>query len=297
MAKSRIQIARPDIIRYFDDLPTKVLHHADLARILREQRGFWRLTLGTSTAAFIHFLKDSGKLSIFEFLFPSPYKKKTVYAWGAVPFYEVVLGISPRCYFSHYSAVKIHGLTEQTPKTFYINEEQRLESWLAGELTQTTIDAAFRRPVRVTSRVAETDDYRVVFLNGKNTADLGVIEEDLNGTGRERFGRVRVTNIERTLIDITVRPVYAGGVSEVIKAFTLARERVSVNRLSAMLKKLAFIYPYHQAIGFYLERAGYRSSSLDLLRKLPREFDFYLEHNLKDKTYVKEWRLFIPKWF
>ena len=105
-----------------------------------------------------------------------------------------------------------------------------------------------------------------------------------------------MTNVERTLIDITVRPVYSGGVSEVLKAFTLAREHISVNRLAAMLKKLAFIYPYHQVVGFYLERAGYRSSSLDLFRSMPREFDFYLEHNLKEKTYVKEWRLFIPKW-
>jgi len=295
MAKSRIQIARQDIIRYFDQRPSKVLHHADLARILNEQRTFWRLTQTTSTTDFIHFLTDSGKLSAFEFPFPSPYKKKTVYAWGRVPFYEIVLGISSKCYFSHYSAVKIHGLTEQTPKTFFINEEQRLASWLAGRLTQATIDAAFKRPVRVTRRIAETSDYRVVFLNGKNTANLGVVAEEFDGTSGEPFGRIRVTNVERTLIDITVRPAYSGGVSEVLKAFTLAREVASVNRLAAMLKKLAFIYPYHQAIGFYLERAGYRTSLLDLFRSMPREFDFYLEHGLKQKEYVKEWRLFVPQ--
>src|SRR5258708_6906141 len=185
MAKTRIQIARPDIVRYFDELPSKVLHRADLARILKEQRNFWRLTLDTSTTTFTRFLIDSGRLSAFEFPFPKPYKKKTVYAWGTVPFYEVVLGISSKCYFSHYSAVKINGLTEQTPKTFYINEEQRLESWLAGKLTQTTIDAAFRRPVRVTRRVAETNDYRVIWLNGKNTANLGIVEEKFNTTGGE----------------------------------------------------------------------------------------------------------------
>lgn len=295
MNTSRFQIARSDIIRYLDKLPTKVLLYADLARILREQRAFWRLTHGTSTMDFIRFLTDSGRLSKVEFPFPKPYKEKTVYSWGDVSFYEVILGISPKCYFSHYSAVKVHGLTEQTPKTFYVNEEQRLESWLAGSLTQTSIDAAFRRPVRVTKRIAETSDFRVVFLNGKNTGNHGVVEEEFIGSGAGRIGRIRVTNIERTLIDITVRPVYSGGVSEVLKAFALARDRVSANRLAAMLKKLAYIYPYHQAIGFYLERAGYRSSALDLFRNIPTAFDFYLEHDLKEKEYVKEWRLFIPK--
>ena len=275
--------------------PTKSFITQTWLRILNEQRAFWRLTQGTTTATFIRLLLESGKLSEFEFPFPKPYKKKTVYAWGAVPFNEVVLGISPACYFSHYSAVKIHGLTEQSPKIYYINEEQRLPSWLAGKLTQATIDAAFRRPVRVTKRVAKKRDYRVVFLNGKNTGNLGVLEEDAND--RERFGRIRVTNVERTLIDITVRPIHSGGVPEVLKAFSLARGRVSVNRLAAMLKKLAFIYPYHQAIGFYLERAGYPQSSLDLFREIPREFDFYLEHGLKEKEYVEAWKLFIPKWF
>jgi hypothetical protein len=296
MNKSRLQIARPDIVSFFDNSQSKLFHHANLARILKEQRAFWRLTQSTSTGAFIRFLKNTGKLSAFEFPFPKPYKPKTVFAWGPVPFYEVVLGISSKCYFSHYSAVKLHGLTEQTPKTFYVNEEQRLESWLAGKLNQTTIDAAFRRPVRATKRVAKTKDYQVVFLNGKNTGNLGVVDQEFSGVEGERFGRVRVTNLERTLIDITVRPVHSGGVAEVLKAFDLARERVSVNRLAAMLKKLAFIYPYHQAVGFYLERAGYRSSALDLLRGVPREFDFYLEHGMKEKAYVKEWRLFIPKW-
>jgi hypothetical protein len=297
MSKARIQISRADIIRHFDELPSKVLQLADVARELTLQRNFWRLTQRTTTPLFIKFLLASGKLSAITFPFPPPYKKKTLYVWGKVPIHEVLLGIRPKSYFSHYSAVVIHGLTEQAPKTFYVNEEQRLESWLAGKLTQATINAAFKRPVRVTSRVAQTDDLRVVVINGKNTGNLGVIEDDITGPAGEHFGKIRFTNIERTLIDITVRPVYSGGVSEVMKAFKLAREKVSVNRLAAMLKKLAFIYPYHQAIGFYLERAGYKPGLLDLFRSMPKEFDFYLTHDMKEKDYVKDWRLFIPKGF
>jgi hypothetical protein len=296
MRKSRIQIARQDIIRYFDSLDRKVLHYNDLAATLRSQRGFWRLTQSTTTAEFIRFLLESCNLSIHEFPFPAPYKKKTVFNWGEVPFYEILMGISSKCYFSHYSAVRIHGLTEQLPNTYYINEEQRLASWLAGKLTQATIDAAFRRPVRSTKKIAETQECRVVFLNGKNTANLGVVEREFN-TGGTRFGKIRVTNVERTLVDITVRPTYAGGVAEVMKAFGYAREVMSTNRLAATLKKLAFIYPYHQCIGFYLERSGFRSGAVDIFRKMSKEFDFYLEHHMIETEYVKDWKLFIPKGF
>jgi predicted transcriptional regulator of viral defense system len=297
MSKARIQIARADIIRHFDELPNKVFHLSDLARELESRRDFWRLTQRTSTSAFIDFLSSSGKLSAIVFPFPAPYKRKALYVWGRVPIHEVLINLKPGCYFSHYTAVQIHGLTEQSPKTIYVNDEQRLESWLSGKLSQTSIDAAFRRPVRITSQVAETDDFRVFILNGKNTGKHGVVEDTVTSENGERFGKIRFTNVERTLIDITVRPVYSGGVSEVLKAFTLAREKVSVNRLTVMLKKLAYIYPYHQAIGFYLERAGYKASSLDLFRSIPREFDFYLMHEMKQRDYVKDWRLFIPKGF
>ncbi|MFC4275817.1 hypothetical protein [Achromobacter aloeverae] len=81
-----------------------------------------------------------------------------------------------------------------------------------------------------------------------------------------------MTNLERTLIDITVHPAYAGGVFEVLNAFQLAKEQVSVDALAAMMKVIGHTYPYHQAIGFYVERAGYRSSLLDLIRQVPMNY-------------------------
>jgi predicted transcriptional regulator of viral defense system len=191
----------------------------------------------------------------------------------------------------------MHGLTEQVPKTIYINQEQVHDSIPTGELTQQSIDAAFRRPVRVSRNVAVMKDLRICVISGKNTGGLGVIEEDKLDVHGRPVGKVRLTGIERTLIDIAVRPVYAGGVHEVLKAYRLAQGGVSVNRLAAMLKRLGYIYPYHQVIGFYLDRAGHKASSVDLLREFPREFDFYLTHKMAQTEYVAEWRLYVPKGF
>ena len=82
-------------------------------------------------------------------------------------------------------------------------------------------------------------------------------------------GPLRFTNLERTLIDATVRPVYAGGVFEVRKAYELAKEKVSVNRLAALLQKLDYTYPYHQAIGFYSNALATRSDLLACSAALP----------------------------
>jgi predicted transcriptional regulator of viral defense system len=293
MNRARIQIAKPDIVRYFDELPTKVLKLSDIAGILSEQRDFWRLTQKTTSGVFIKFLTQYGKLRRLDF--PFPYREEHRYTWGEVPLLEVLLTLKKNAYFTHYTAMRMHGLTEQVPKTIYLNHEQPPHAQ-SSELEQERIDVAFSRPARVSNNVIDYGDVRICLINGMNTKLLGVVDEQVTYDGTRPI-RVRLTNIERTLIDITVRPIYAGGVAEVLKAFGLAKERVSVNKLAATLQKLSYVYPYHQAIGFYLERAGYKPSSLELLRRSPMEFDFYLANQMGQTEYIKEWRLHVPKGF
>jgi len=134
---------------------------------------------------------------------------------------------------------------------------------------------------------------RIYLLNGKHTGNLGVIDS-VGPNGQN----IRVTDVERTLIDIVVRPMYSGGVAQVLEAFRLARERVSVNKLVGMLKKIDYLDPYHQAIGFCLEKAGgYRDSQIALLKEIEQAYDFYLTYQMKDKDYSSRWRLFFPKGF
>ncbi len=103
-----------------------------------------------------------------------------------------------------------------------------------------------------------------------------------------------MTSLERTLIDIAVRPTYAGGAAPVLQCFRAARERVDAAALTAMLRQLDYVYPYHQVIGFYMQKAGYQDEQVRGLRGLGLSYDFYLAHGIKNRTYNSDWRIFVP---
>ena len=211
------------------------------------------------------------------------------FVWGEASPYEVALSLRPRSYLSHASAVFLHGLTRQIVRTVYANQEQSPKPPPSGRLAQERIDYAFRAPVRTSQYVFLYEGTRLMLLNGTNTGNLEVTE--MAGPGDVVYS---TTKLERTLIDITVRPTYAGGVFEVLEAFRGARERASVATLLATLKRLDYVYPYQQALGFYMERAGYSGMALERIAASRTEFSFYLTHQMSNPKFDARWRIYYP---
>jgi hypothetical protein len=287
---SRMQIASKDIVKAFEESNKRVYRPGELASLLSANRTFWRLAQSTTTDDFAEFLVDRTKLQLIK-LSSVGYEGKDLvrYAWGDVSPYEVALSIRPRSYLSHGTALFLRGLTELLPMTIYVNQEQspKPQSKIAS---QGAIDRAFSSKQRESKYVFRYLEWKVILLSGKHTKFLEV------GTATDfQGGLVQVTNLERTLIDIAVRPVYAGGVYEVLKAYRAAKDRMSVNVLIDVFKKLNYAYPYHQAIGFYMSRAGYEEKRTERLKQLGLKWNFYLTHDMQDPQYDPSWRLFYPK--
>ena len=303
-------LSKSAVAATFDALDQRVFSLREINRIIAEHLDSWQATSDVSSTAekspeqpeaaevgspnvtdALETLIRETQLERVEF--PFPHRAVHRFTWGDVPLLDLLQSLDHRAYFTHFTALRLHGLTDQIPKTVYLNVEQKAYGG-GGTLTQDAIDRAFRGKPRTSHNVVQFRGLRVVKLNGKNTRELGVIRISPDGT----MEPVRITNVERTLIDATVRPVYCGGVAEVAKAFSVASDRVSINRLCAYLRKLDYTYPYHQAIGFYMERSGrYEKSQLNLLRQFPIEFDFYLTYEMNDPDFHPGWRLFFPKGF
>jgi hypothetical protein len=291
MTKSRFQIAKNDIVDYFKSQGNKVYSLLDIYKILDEHRKFWRLPISLKSEDFAESLTVHTQLKLHTFKFPL----KTIhrFTWGTVSIYRIASSLEKNAYLSHYSALFMHGLTDQIPKKIYVTHEQPEKAKVNPRISQSNIDSAFQKPSRVSNNIAKYGDISVCLLVGQFSNNLGVIPiTDDNGETNQ------VTNIERTLIDITVRPVYAGGISEVLSAFKRAANRVSINKLNALLKNLDYVYPYHQAIGFYLEKAGnYRDIQVNLLNRIEKKYDFYTDHAMGEVEYSREWKLYYPKGF
>ena len=92
-----------------------------------------------------------------------------------------------------------------------------------------------------------------------------------------------------------MRPGYAGGVSEVLKAFVRAKDTVDVDVLVCFLDSINYTYPYYQSIGFYLEKAGYITHQIAKLKNREKFINFYLDYAIENPAYSENWKLFYPK--
>ena len=205
--------------------------------------------------------------------------------------FELALLLRSGSYFTHQTALYLNGLLVKKPKIIYVNSEQPAKPHYDGELEQDNIDNAFRAHQRQSKSLVKYNGKEIRLLNGMNTKQLGMIKtQKADGT------TLYYTDLERTLIDITVRPGYSGGPNEVLNAYKGSSTRLSLPKLMEYLRTLDYKYPYHQAIGFYLEQTE-KFSEVDLLplKQLGLNYDFYLSHAMKKTKFNNKWRLYYPE--
>jgi hypothetical protein len=233
-------------------------------------------------------------LEIQEIGCPTYGKRELRYLWQNPSALQVALSLKKGGYLSHGSAVFVHGLNDERPFTVYLNQEQSIKPSLnkEGALSQEALTRAFANNQRESKLIYNFSEYQICMLSGKHTGALEVREAIWND-GSELL----VTSVERTLIDIAVRPNYSGGVERVLEAYKGAKERCSINVLLGTLKKLDYLYPYHQSIGFYMERAGWDEKIYSRLLKLGTHFDFYLTYGMRNPVLDSRWRMFHPEGF
>lgn len=266
-----------------------ILKSNEIRAILERYRGDWKGKIPTKTADLFSFIRENKIAEKVEMNFPN--RKETRYITKKVSDYRLLLSLSPESYFSHLTAAYFNDLIQEEPKIVYVNTEQSRKNIYANILEQENIDYAFNNPARISQNYIKLNGKTIYHLNSKYSNCLGVVSD------KKKFKHLelRFTDVERTLIDVTVRPQYSGGVKNVLKVFHNAADKINIKKIITYLKKLNYIYPYHQCIGFYLGKVGLDETSLQDFKSIGMEFNFYLCNEIKNPSYSERWKLYYPK--
>lgn len=288
--KNQLELSLQPIEFFFNNAAIKSFTEYKFRDIYKRNGKTWNIPSGHPASQVLEYLENKGLLTSNTFIDDSN-KSKLIYSWKSDDEYTIISGLKSDSYFAYYTSLFLHQLTSQIPKTIYLNFEHKSITGakeIEKVLTQKEIDDAFNGSQRKSSLTYFFRDKKIILTNGKFTGKLGVMRNQNNGQWFE------YTDLERTLIDIAVRPVYAGGVFEVLEAYKMAKGKLDLKKLKNYLTTLNYIYPYHQAIGFYLEKAGYSLEEYGIFQENIK-FNFYLTYDIRNREYSELWKLYYPK--
>ena len=268
---------------------THIYSFSDLSQVFSRGKQKWNLPKAMTTKKFIENLLHENVLGFLELDLGAEHFQ-AYYLFDSHPAY-IVSKLINNTYISHSSALQAWGLTDVALNCIYINREQsEAKSSPSSSLNQTTIDQAFAKQQRQASMRSTFGQQEIILIRGRFSRRLGVVPFNFNAKED-----IFLTNLERTLIDCIVRPAYAPSSLEMVLAFRQAKKLISVALLAEYLYDLDYIYPYHQSIGFYLERAGnYLASDLEYFSSIKIEYNFYLDYGMDLKSYDPKWKIFYP---
>jgi len=270
---------------HFDHLPRCIFWPNEISQFIAEHRRKW----GVSTVSIEEILEILlRQKSVIRAEFTSnKYDTIIRYLRGKHSTNELALSLQRDSFLSHGTALTTHGMAS-SENILYVNREQSPKD-RPGGITQGGMRLAFRNKQRQSKYIFNHSAVKYMLLSGKHTDRAGVTRiKNLAGE------TVDVTDKERTLIDVVVRPAYAGGIERVTDAYAKAADGIDVDHMIDLLQRLDHAYPYHQAIGFLLERAGRPSADCQKFEALGKEFDFYLDYGMKRPAFNKKWRLYYP---
>jgi hypothetical protein len=200
--------------------------------------------------------------------------------------YEIACSLQHNGYLSHLTAAYIHKLIEEEPAEICISAEGAQREASDDGLEQEKIDRAFEKPQRRSGAKMQWDNNLFLLLKASYA----------DGAGIEKRKHFSLTSIERTLIDLTVRPVYGRGPVTILEIYKKAIPSFTPGNIFKLLDRLSYKYPYHQSIGFYLSLAGYKNQQeLNKLKKMGMDYSFYLDYEMTDALYSDEWKVYFPR--
>jgi hypothetical protein len=275
------------ILDFFASEPQQTFTEGELDQLYYDRRSSWNINRHMQVGYFYDVIEENKLLKKTEITINE--RKTRLWISPKATAYDIAGAIQDELVFSHGSAAFLHGLLDTPTKDIYLTERKNPDR-LAREntLTQEAIDGAMQKPQRVSQNLIKYKSNKIHIITSKLPYSLPaetIIKNERHFT---------VTSIEQTLIDIIVRPAYCQNSQTILKIYEQAKDKADPAKMIAAYKKMQYIYPYHQVMGFYMQKAGYDTKDYQPLTMMPKEFDFYVDYQLNDPKYDSQWRVYYP---
>lgn len=170
---------------------------------------------------------------------------------------EALMEIHPYAALSHLTALAFHGLATEAPKRLIVTSPRDGTGGIYPIGTRSVDWEEFalprpRRPKRLLGIPVEWNTVRPERY-------FGIAEYEPGGFP------IRYTTVERTLLDGLQDPQLSGGISVVLGAWALARDRIHLDLLIPMTEKYE-IALLRQRVGFILDRLGLTDPAVEKWR-------------------------------
>jgi predicted transcriptional regulator of viral defense system len=165
--------------------------------------------------------------------------------------WEILMEANPLAAVSHYSAMSFHQLTEDFPKEFHLLLPGIIPDWFPIGTGEDDWDEL--KPPGKARKLEHLHQLPVYWHTVKRLQGIREYKP---------FGYpVRVTTVERTLLDGLLDPAWCGGSEKVFRAWANARETVQVNMVVDLVN--TFDMPIlRQRAGFVMETLGLKHPDL-----------------------------------
>lgn len=166
---------------------------------------------------------------------------------GPIEEEEILFEANPYAALSHFSALVFHGLTDQFPYAFtataplFPGRDSIPLGTEPGDWEGMPLVRG-RMPRRILGRPVEWTQVKPERFFGASVYE-------------PRGYPIRVSNLEKTLLDTLQAPDRAGGIDNVLRAWALARDSLDLNALTEYVERLD-IAVLRQRVGFIVEELG-----------------------------------------
>lgn len=170
---------------------------------------------------------------------------------------------STNYYVSHYSAMRLHGMTTHSSNIIYITSPLRKRESKVGFMTY----------INIYSNPKHFWGFSPIWVNKQE--------------------KVNVSDLERTLLDCLDRPEYCGGVKEITLGLSAIRNEIDWDKLIKYAEK----YRTNAAakrLGILLEIIGIKNDYINVLNNvLSSSKDYILldPHGSKEGKYISRWHV------